>query len=465
MSEKTLTQEDVDRIVGERLARDREARGHAITINAPHVEDTAALGREIGHQLRSGSPGARVTLQSRTYAIDSPHSWFSDVAARAQNSPNAQEAIERLTSYERELGWHMAQGTREGRRAERVLRAVLRVGDPVAHEKRHVERVRELRAFGTGGGVSAAAAGEAAAFVSPAFVMSQWAPFRGPVRTFADQCLKVPLPPFGMRVYLPYFSSTDKAGEQTEGGAVTETAPATELESNTVATITGQITGSQQLHDRGMSGGGSMDVIMRMQLQQQLDEQVDLYVLRQVIKQATAVSGASSYSTEHLYEDLAKGREEITDTPGTRLRPTHIFTTSDLYSYATRQFDTSKRPIQTPHFVTGFPVAADADDHDEDGSIPQWSRFTGTIMPGGLLWMTDDNIPSVGTTGQTQILVSSPGDAVVLMEDEPILTPFVETKGNTMQVIWNAREYACTITRHAAGTSAIVGAAYTTALK
>ena len=81
-------------------------------------------------------------------------------------------------------------------------------------------------------------------------------------------------------------------------------------------------------------------------------------------------------------------------------------------------------------------------------------------MPGGLLWLTDDNIPNVGTTSQTQLLVSSPGDAVVLMEDEPILTPFVETKGNTMQVIWNSREYVCAITRHAAGTAVITGKAY-----
>jgi hypothetical protein len=449
-------QAQVDRIIGERLARARQTGDELLREHERRERREDDL-----RVIRSAS----VTHEPRTYALHSPYSWFADVAARAQGSPNAQEAIERLARYERELGCHMAQGTREGHRAERVLRAALRVGDPKEHERRHAERVRELRAFGTDGGITATAAGEAAAFVSPAFLMGQWAPFRAPVRTFADQCLKVPLPPFGMRVYLPYFASGDKAGEQTEGSGVTETDPTTELESNSVATITGQITGSQQLHDRGMSGGGSMDVILRMQLQQQLDEQVDLYTLRQVVKQGTAVAGASSYSTEHLYEDLAKGREEITDTAGTRLRPTHIFSTSDLYSYATRQFDSSKRPIQTPHFVTGFPVAADADDHDEDGRIPQWSRFTGTIMPGGLLWLTDDNIPTVGTTGQTQILVSSPGDAVVLMEDEPIFTPFVETKGNTMQVIWNAREYACAITRHAAGTSIITGKAYETSDK
>jgi hypothetical protein len=427
-------QAEVDRIVGERLARDRQTR---------------------------------VTHEPATYALLSRHSFYSDVVVAAQlDTPGNGDARNRLIQYERELGVEMARGSKEGRRAERIIRARVRTGDAGEDQRRATKLLNEIRGFGTDGGVSASSPGEAAPFVTPAFLRDYWAPFRGAARSFTDQCLLLPLPAFGMKVYVPYFSAGPKVGEQTEGGSVAETEPGTELEpSATVATITGQITGTQQLHDRGGTGGGATDVIIGKQLQEQLDAAVDLYVINQAITKGNAVSGESTYSTGGLYTDLAKGREEITDTAGTRLRPTHLFTTSDLYSYATRQLDKQERPILVPQFVPGFPLAADADDHDESHTLPKWSRFTGTVMPGGVLWFTDDNLPNVGTTTRTPLLVSSPGDAIIVMEDEPVLSVFLETKANTLQTILNLREYCACVTRHASGTSSITSAAYLSSLK
>jgi hypothetical protein len=437
MGDVTFTPEQqahIDRIVGERLARDRQTR---------------------------------VTHEPRMYALDSAVSYYGDCVLRAQpDNPGHHAAVARLARYGTELVYEMDQRSREGQRAERIIRARTRTADEAEHRRAAAGKLAELRGFGTDGGISASAAGEAASLVSPAFLLDQWAPFRGAARSFADQCLLLPLPAYGMKIYVPYFNATDKVGEQTEGQAVTETEPTTELEgSPTVATITGQITGTQQLHDRGGTGGGTTDVIIGKQLQQQLDSAMDLYVLNRAIEQGTAVTGKSSYTTKGLYEDLAAGREKITDTAGTRLRPTHLFTTSDLYSYATDQVDNSERPILQPQFVPGFPLAADADDHDEDGKMPKWSRFTGTVMPGGVLWFTDDNIPLEGTTTRTRLLVSSPGDAIIVLEDEPVLSVFLETKANTLQTIINLRCYVAAVTRHAAGTSVITGAAYTSALK
>lgn len=433
-------QAEVDRIIGERLARDREARAKAT--------DT------------------RVTHEPRTYALHSRHSYYSDVVAAAQpDTPGTYEARNRLIRYERELGVEMARGSKEGQRAERIIRARVRTGNAEEDQRRATKLLNEIRGFGTDGGVSASSPGEAAPFVTPAFLLDEWAPYRGAARSFADQCLLLPLPSFGMKVHVPYFTSGPTAGEQTEGGAVSETEPATGLESATVETITGQVTGTQQLHDRGGSGGGATDIIIGKQLQEQLDAAVDLYVLNTAITKGTAVSGESTYSTGGLYKDLAKGREEITDTAGTRLRPTHLFTTSDLYSYATSQLDKQERPILVPQFVPGFPLAADADSHDESHRLPKWSRFTGTVLPGGLLWVTDDNLPLEGTTNRTRLLVSSPGDAIIVMEDEPVLNVRLETKANTLQTILNLREYCACVTRHSAGTAIVSGAAYTSSLR
>jgi hypothetical protein len=426
-----FTQGQLDKIVGERLARDRQAR---------------------------------VIHEPRTYALDSPNSYYADViCVSTPDSGGREPALRRLGQYERELAGEMDRGTAEGRRTERIIRARLRTFDEGEHEQRAEKMIAELRTLTTGGGTTASASGGgAAAFVIPAFLLSEWAPFRGDVRAFADQCRQLPLPPFGMRVYIPDFTSTDSATQQTEGSAVSETDPETGLEGAQVQMVTGQITGTQQLHDRAFTGGGSMDAIIGAQLQQQLDERVDIYALGQAITNGNAVSGESSYSTAKLYQDLAKGREVLTDTAGVRLRPTHIFTTSDLYSYATRQVDSSERPVIIPQFVPGFPVATGDND---SASRPAWARFTGTVMPGGVLWFTDDNIPTVGTTSRTQIVVSAPADSIVLMEDEPVLTVLVETLANELKVVLNFRCYVAAVTRHAAGTSIITGGAYLSGAK
>lgn len=200
---------------------------------------------------------------------------------------------------------------------------------------------------------------------------------------------------------------------------------------------------------------------MAAQIAQQNEEALEKLVLTTVITNGEAVSGQSTYKTANLYQDIALAREKLTDTAGTRLRPTHFFSTSDLYSYATRPVDaTTERPVVTSQFAPGLPLTNGGDEKPR----PAWSRFTGTVLPGGVLWFLSDAIPAVGTTNHTQLLVSAPDEAVVLAETTPLLTVYPETKANTLQVIVNLRQYACAITRHKAGTAIISSAAYTTAL-
>jgi hypothetical protein len=251
---------------------------------------------------------------------------------------------------------------------------------------------------------------------------------------------------------------------------VSETDPTTGLQGAQIQTVTGQIVMSQQLHDRGFTGGGSFDLVMARELRQRLDGVLDVYVLNQVISGGSSVAGASSWAPATqgigpLYQDLAKGREQLTDTAGVRLRPTHVFTTSDLYSFTSRQVDaTTFRPWVVPAFAPGFPIASGADDGlQSDQRKPKWSRFTGTVLPGGVLWFTDDNIPASGAN--TQIIVSSPDQAVVLAEsDQPTLSVFPETYASNLGVILNLRTYVAAILRHASGTATITGNAYPTTL-
>jgi hypothetical protein len=339
--------------------------------------------------------------------------------------------------------------------------------DANKHAAQFAEVMGELRNLTTGGGATASASGGGgAAFVSPYFMFDEWAPFRGITRAFADQCDKMPLPSWGMQVYVPAFSSTTSVTQQTEGQAVAETDPSTSLlGSGAVQTVAGQVTLTQQIHDRAFTGGGTFDRLVGKQLRQQLDQQVDVYCLTQALANANVVSGMSVFSISGVYQDQAAARENLADTAGTRLRPTHVFSTSDFYSYVTRQIGTDNRPIVVPTFAPGFPIAVGADDNDQE-NVPVWSRFTGTVMPGGTLWFTDDNIPSYGTTNETQVIVGAPADSVILMEDEPILTAYPQSNlAGSLEVVLILREYVAAVVRHTNGIATISGVGYQSSFK
>jgi hypothetical protein len=146
--------------------------------------------------------------------------------------------------------------------------------------------------------------------------------------------------------------------------------------------------------------------------------------------------------------------------------PTHFVTTTDFYSYVSRQTDrTSERPFVLPEFAPGMPSSnGTADGAQGDVDRPKSSRFTGTVLPGGVLWFTDDNIEVVGTTNDTRLIVSAPDQTIVIAESEPVLGVYPETNAaGALKVTLILREYVgiATSTRRARRSSA---AGHTTAL-
>jgi hypothetical protein len=412
------------------------------------------------------------------YGEDSPHSCYRDVAITrdAAVAPlftggdidsTVNDAQERLARHQRDIGQALQKRNDYGKKIERLLRESTRVEDAELHTRRTRELVKEVRTFATGGGTTASAAGgQAAAFVSPYFLMTAAAPYRGPIRVFADQCASFPMPAYGMRCYIPTFTTTDSASRQTEGGAVSETDPTTGLEGGEVQTVTGQITMTQQLRDRvPFTSGGQWDLLISQELNWRVDEQIDKYTLTQAIASATVVAGQTTYSEANLWKDLATARESLADTAGTRLRATSMFASTDLYGMVTRQVDkTTERPIWPPWYATAFPLVENTDNF-QGPNWPQYARYMGTVMPGDVVWLCDDNIPAVGTTTIAQILVAAPAVATVLLEGEPITTPFAETFANELKVVLNYRKYVAVITRHAAGVATIQGEGYKTTEK
>lgn len=467
MPKDTFTKDEVEDIVESRLTRDRKER-------------------------RDASPRVEAVKPRRVYTLDSGNSFYADIFRAAKHDEGAQL---RKAAYAYEVANEIVGESREGKYAEKCLRDSFRHEDRAAHHANFAKAMAEVRALATGEPTHGLQIGlptpaQGAAFVTPFILLAQWAPFRGRRRPFADQCMNLPLPSYGMHGYIPAFTSATGASLQTEGQTVTELVPSAALEGTEVSTAAGRLVLDQQFLDQAFGESGNVDVFIGLQMLNQLEEQVDQHVLNAVNTAGTATKttgnatfGTPSKSYEEkewkaniegvlrFYADLATAREQMADEAGTRLRPTHFFSSSDFYSFLTRLGDGNGRPIlppaqvQIPDFVSA--AGADADlGSDHSTQLPKWSRFTGTVLPGGLLWFTDDNIAPVGTTTKIPLYVSAPDEGIVVMEDpSTTLSIFPETLANELKVTLIERKYVCAVIRRPAGTVVIQGNGYTTELK
>src|SRR5271165_5432285 len=190
---RTFTKDEVNDIVEERLARERR--------NSPRVESV---------QPR------------RTYSPGSGASFYADIYLAANHDDGARA---RRDAYAREVAGEINRGSAEGRYAEGCIRESFRSHDERSNAEQFQKAIAELRALATGEpthGItpSLPSPAQGAAFVTPFILNEQWAPFRGRRRPFADQCMNMPLPAYGMHGYIPAFTSTTGASLLTEGSVV-----------------------------------------------------------------------------------------------------------------------------------------------------------------------------------------------------------------------------------------------------
>jgi hypothetical protein len=91
-------------------------------------------------------------------------------------SAKREAAQARLAQYERELAFEVRKGSKEGRRTERLVRESVRTEDirDDVHRRVTEQRLGELRAVGTHGGIEASSPNtEAGSFVSPFVLVAQ----------------------------------------------------------------------------------------------------------------------------------------------------------------------------------------------------------------------------------------------------------------------------------------------------
>lgn len=375
-----------------------------------------------------------VKSEPRVYGPGGP-SYFQDRAlAVCYGVPGHAEACERLNRYAQELDVEIAARSPEGVRAARKV---------VEHRRANTAGAPELRSGATSTTISS--------FTTPEYLTQYWAAYRSADRSFTDQTTKLPLPEYGLQVNVPSFSSATSFGTQTENSGASELDPSGVNIQATLSTQAGIVSISQQLYDRGGWSGEAFDKILLRQMKSQLDAQIDSYVLTAALANAGSVSDAT-FSVANFLADIATARELLSDTAGVRLLATHLFSTSDLFGYVTRQLDTSGTPILSTD-SGALVLASQVND-------PEWNSWTGVHL-GQVRWHTDDNIPA--KSSNTQIIVARPAEVYTFDGDDMVFC-YPETQSEHLSVVIGLYAYVGVVVRFNKAISVITGNAYPTSL-
>src|SRR5665213_3869052 len=218
-----------------------------------------------------------VTVKSEpsTYGAGSENSYFLDLARSAHPGSRLHgAAVKRLNQHAQEIGWGVANKSEDGKRAVREMQTRGRSFNGTEDGARAaVRNLTEYRALST-------ATNSGGAFVTPQYIVEDWASYRSYEPTFCDQTNTVPDSGWGMTINVPAITAAASVAQQTEGASVTASNSTGGYLTSNLVTFSGEVDISQELFDR--SGPLGIDRVIYQQLTQALHTQVDSYVLTQL---------------------------------------------------------------------------------------------------------------------------------------------------------------------------------------
>ncbi|MGA2320826.1 MAG: hypothetical protein ABSG95_08785 [Solirubrobacteraceae bacterium] len=155
-----------------------------------------------------------------------------------------------------------------------------------------------------------------------------------------------------------------------------------------------------------------------------------------------------------LYGDIKKAKMKLADGAGVRLKGTHCFAIPDLVGHIGAWGDAQGRPVLVPDFDDNqLPIRSSSD--------PAGEGFSGYMIEGLALY-ENANVPNVGTTSQTQVIVTRCED-ILLFAGAPIPYVWPETYSTTLQAELGVRQYVAVVVKHgASAVSTITGTAFAT---
>ncbi len=322
------------------LTEDEETRVAALKTDVERVEsrileverdvERASLVNEARQRLGTAQEASIRVTEARTYGPGSRNSYFAD-HCRASNPgfPGHAAAVERLSQHGREVAGEMRDpNSAEGQRAARTIRNRSRgerseqVEIEVDRAAHFAEQGLEMRA---GMNTSVTSGGS---FVTPQYFVSDYAPYRMFDRIFADAANKMPLPDYGMTIYVPAVNTAAGVAAQIgENQGITETDPDAGYLSVGLTTNAGQVTVSQQLLDRA-GPDFNFDVMIFDQLRRSYNSTLDAYCITQALANAGTIaftSGDLVATTGGYFGLVGQAKAAMVDAQGTVLPATHAF--------------------------------------------------------------------------------------------------------------------------------------------
>jgi hypothetical protein len=294
----------------------------------------------------------------------------------------------------------------------------------------------------------------AAGFTTPLFLVSNWAAWVAPFRSFANSCDgSVDLPDYGLAVHVPSVASDTPVSAVGENFPIEDDTPSGADLTATVVALSGSVTVSQQLFDRAGTDGLSFDQVLAQQVAQDLDAQVDALAITTALANAGTVTNTATGSgavdvVTSAYSDIFNASQKAATLSGTRLWPTHVFATSAETAWLLSQVGTNGLPLLHP---SASALIASQND-------PTFRGYSGVNI-GKLALHSDDNIPTTNGGADTQLVVAHPSD-ILLLEGSTIAFSYPEAAAATLSVLVGFRRYVAVVARHAGATVSVSGARY-----
>ena len=439
-----------------------EHRGRVEKIDARIIE----VNDEEKRQAAVDEARARILLapgdgvvrsEPRTYGPENPQNsfWADFVRSGWSGDPHCRDAVERQQKHAVEV---TRDAINDPKMRERVIlsgREAMRA-DPTA-ASRFVNEVRaramEVRAMTTG-------SGSGGSFVTPQYMVDEWAAFRQFGREFADITHKNDLPDYGMTIYLPHVTAAAGVATQaTQNTGITETDPTAGYLSSGLNTTAGQVTVSQQLLDRA-GPGIQFDRIVFTQLNRAYALKYDTVVLTAALANAGTVTNSATGTTgvdvvTSLYSDVAHAIANMADTAGTVLSPSHIVMTALLWHWLQSQVDTKGHTLLTPEYAGAFQAIAAT--IGKENVVPEGD--TG-FMVQSLPVVKDSNVPVASSHSKIVVVDSS---EVWTWEGPLVPRTIPQTYAQNLSVLLQVYSYNATIVRYQKAVQSISGARYASA--
>jgi HK97 family phage major capsid protein len=444
-------------VTDERTAAYEAARDAVVKLDARIDEVRAEAKRaaeldEIRSELTAGVPTGDGVVRSepRTYGPGSSHSYFRDMALSAlPGRPEYQDAVMRLTAHGNEVVRDAINDSEFRTEVIRKGREHFRADESRA---RKFEGELEARAMST-------SAGSGGQFVTPVYLVEDYAPWRQYGRVFIDQANHQDLPDYGMTVYIPAVQGP--AGVAAQGGdnnGVTETDPTTGYLSSNLTTEAGQVTISQQLLDRA-GPGIQFDRIVFDQLHRNYNKVINAAILTAALASAGTVANSTTPNTGALYaqallSDVAKAQAQMETLDGTVMSPTHFFATGTQWAFATTWVDSTGRPLLVPSANGPFNALAAAIGGSSVKPTPEGlTNYELIDVP-----VYKDNGIALSSGHQQMVLAHMP--EVYVWEGSLVTRSIPQTYAQNLSVLLQVYAYYTVIVRYVNAVQSISGSAW-----